>query len=535
MNNAGSQLPTDHVSAPNLFSKILSLLHQREVKIILVGSLLCLFFVAGLALVQFATPDLPDNDGYYHIRFARLMLDKGLKPEFPWLPLTILNSREFSDHHFLFHVFLIPFSLGDLRLGAKWAAVMFAALAFTSIWWLLNRQRVAYALIWSIGLLAVSEAFLYRMSITRAQSLSLAVLVLGMYWLLSKKYLLLLPLSFFYVWLYDAFPLMLILASAYVMSIWIIDEDFNLSPLLYSGIGIVFGLLLNPYFPDNVVFFIRHLLPKLSEATAVSVGSEWYPYQTTQLLANSPLSLVFFLAGCLALGLKNTRMDSKTMMSFLVAIIFGAMLFQSRRFIEYFPAFALIFCAFAWSPILAKNLEMIDVQNGQSMISRIRGSTSWENSGIKALLWGLILLVIVVLGAKNTITDAQDSIMGSKPNSLYADAAKWLEINTPEGSRVFQTDWDDFPRLFYYNTQNTYLIGLDPTYMQLYDPELYDLWVDITQGKVDNPSEQIYPRFGARYVITDLRHKSFIRAAEDDVGLMEVYKDEDAIIYEVLN
>ncbi len=48
--------------------------------------------------------------------------------------------------------------------------------------------------------------------------------------------------------------------------------------------------------------------------------------------------------------------------------------------------------------------------------------------------------------------------------------------NTPEGELVFQTDWDDFPRLFFYNTHNTYLIGLDPTYMQLYNSKLYDLW-----------------------------------------------------------
>ena len=35
--------------------------------------LLFLLFFLGMALIEFATPDLPDNDGFYHIKFAFLM------------------------------------------------------------------------------------------------------------------------------------------------------------------------------------------------------------------------------------------------------------------------------------------------------------------------------------------------------------------------------------------------------------------------------------------------------------------------------
>jgi hypothetical protein len=110
----------------------------------------------------------------------------------------------------------------------------------------------------------------------------------------------------------------------------------------------------------------------------------------------------------------------------------------------------------------------------------------------------------------------------------------WLNENTPPGSRVFQTDWDDFPRLFFYNTHNTYLAGLDPTYLQLYDPALYDTWVEITQGDVENPSQLIATTFEADYVHTDLKHTDFLRAARKDPGLQEVYRGEDAVIFEVL-
>ena len=473
---------------------------------------------------------MPDNDGYYHIRLAEVMRREGLKPAFPWLPLSILNAREYSDHHFLFHVALIPFTFGDLRLGAKWAAVTFAALAFLSVWWLLKRQRVPYAALWALGMLVVSEAFLYRMSITRAQSLSLAFMVIGLHFMMTRQYRWLLPLSFLYVWLYDAFPLIFILAAIYAGSVLVLERRLEWQPLVYTAAGLGLGMLVNPYFPDNIVFFIRHLAPKLTETTTVSVGSEWYPYRTTQLLENSPLALVVFLAGAAALGFASQRMDSKTATAFFISILFGLMLFQSRRFIEYFPPFALIFCALACKPLLQKGeAGMAGAVEDKPESTPMKKLRTFDRRMLAPAMLGLILLV----GGWFAIRDARQSISSSKPYTLYAGAAQWLSQNTEAGARVFQTDWDDFPRLFFYNTHNTYLIGLDPTYMQLYDADLYALWEKITQGKLERPSDFIYPRFGAAYVMSDLNHKDFIRRAEKDPGLQEVFRDSDAVVYAV--
>jgi hypothetical protein len=148
------------------------------------------------------------------------------------------------------------------------------------------------------------------------------------------------------------------------------------------------------------------------------------------------------------------------------------------------------------------------------------------------LVEGLLALLLVV-GTWNGLTAAQGSLRGSSPYQRYAAASAWLEKNTPAGSRVFQTDWDDFPRLFFYNTHNTYLVGLDPTYLQLYSADLYERWVEITEGKVSHPSVEIGGRFASRYVITDLAHKAFIAKANEDPGLEKVYEDGDAVIYQV--
>ena len=68
------------------------------------------------------------------------------------------------------------------------------------------------------------------------------------------------------------------------------------SALAFPAVGIALGLLINPYFPENVVFIAGHLLPKVGESV-VPVGNEWSPYETWTLATNSAGALVAVLLG----------------------------------------------------------------------------------------------------------------------------------------------------------------------------------------------------------------------------------------------
>jgi hypothetical protein len=323
-------------------------------------------------------------------------------------------------------------------------------------------------------------------------------------------------LGFGYVWLYDAFPLIGVFAVIVFAARWATERKPDWRLLLYPGIGVALGLVINPYFPHNIVFAVQHILPKLSESTSVRVGNEWYPYDTAILLKNSTLALAAFVSGGLALGLSGKRMTLAILISFLIASLFGLLLLQSRRYIEYFAPFALVFAALAWSPVLA----------GIAAHATLR----WQK-----WLPALALGVVLIPGGLVTFRDAQDSLRSAKPYQTYAGASAWLAANSPAGARVFQTDWDDFPRLFYYNTHNTYLIGLDPTYMQMFDEDLYNLWVKITQGDFEQPAAVISKQFGARYIMTDLNHTNFLDQASQDPGLVETYRDGDAVVFTVVD
>src|SRR3982750_1287216 len=125
--------------------------------------------------LQFSTQSIccGDFDSYYHIRWSRLLWE-GLRsghfpPTFQWLPLTTLNPHDYVDHHLLFHILQIPFTwFGDLRLGAKVAATIFASLAVFSCYWLIVRYRISYALVWLVALLSCSAPFLYRLNMAKA-------------------------------------------------------------------------------------------------------------------------------------------------------------------------------------------------------------------------------------------------------------------------------------------------------------------------------------------------------------------------------
>jgi len=472
-----------------------------------------------LLLVQFGSPALVGVDGYYHLRMAQLMRAEGWLPEFRWLPMTILSPAGYYDHHFLYHLLMVPFAWGDpaaggaarLALGGKVASVAIASLAFLTFWAGL-RRRVRWAAIWTLGLFAVSEAFLYRMSMPRAQAASLLLLLTAFFLLAERRFIFLAPLGFAYVWLYDAFPLLLLFAACSLAADLALERRFDARPLLYAGVGIGLGLLINPYFPRNLVFIVQHLVPKLGQP-GIPVGNEWYPYDTWTLMTNSGPAFVALGAGLFFLGKRGGRLDRATLMALLLAAVFGLLFLKARRFAEYSPPFSLLLLALTASPWLEQFAK--------------------RRRDLRRRL-ALSVAAVLVLPLGWTTWHARQAVAASAPLERYGQAATWLASHSRPGDLVFQTDWDDFPRLFFYNTTNAYILGLDPTYLQLADEDLYDEWVAITRGRIERPSASIGPRFGARFVFTDLLHEAFLVQAEADPGLREIYRDRTVVIFAVL-
>ena len=254
------------------------------------------------------------------------------------------------------------------------------------------------------------------------------------------------------------------------------------SAVAFPALGIALGLLINPYFPENVVFIAGHLLPKVGES-AVPVGNEWSPYETWTLVENSGAALAAVLLGALALGWREERIDLASLVGLGLVGVFGLMLFKSRRFVEYFPPFALIFLAFSSAPLVRSFVAAFVVADSSASSKTPMNRLLRTAAGLVAVLviGGLIYI---------TIRDTRGLVADSKPADLYAGAMlrlreEALAADPNADVTIFQTDWDDFTRQFFYFDDARYINGLDPTFMQLHDEALYEEWVDITRGRVD--------------------------------------------------
>jgi hypothetical protein len=132
-------------------------------------------------------------------------------------------------------------------------------------------------------------------------------------------------------------------------------------------------------------------------------------------------------------------------------------------------------------------------------------------------------------------------IANNEANDRYERAMVWATgkdsqggDNIPAGERIFNCNWDDFPKLFFYDTKHAYVYGLDPNYLYSENPDLYKLLLDITSGKIEEAAPDIRDKFGARFIFADAKENEDMIAKLLESGWVDtVYEDEEARILKI--
>src|ERR1041385_6876932 len=490
-----------------------------------------------------------DYDGYYHIKWARLLWDNmrvhHFPPGFPWLPLTSLNARNYVDHHLLYHIILIPFTwFRDLQTGAKVSAILFASIAVFSCYWLVVRYEIRYRLVWLLAILACSAPFLYRMNMAKAPPFAIIFLILGTYFLFERKFWPLLPLAFIFTLSYDMFVLLLIAVLAWTVVIGWSEERFEWRPLVFVIAGIAAGLIINPYFPHNLTLFYEHARMKITTGDfATKVGQEWYPYDTAEFLANCYVALAAMLVGYIAFDFSDRKRAQRPLYFMIFSTLLLLMNARWKRFAEYFPPFAILFAAFTlesfWQgravftklpqDVLADLQPFFDRQETAAAEKEKKSENNWQL--LKAAFVAFALSIALFANVYRTSRDIHES----DPRDHYAKGALWMRANVPAGEMVFNTDWDDFPRLIYYDPTHVYASGLAPSYLHEKNPDLSYLYVKITTGEQEDPGPLIRDKFGARWVFSDNTsdHDSFYDRALSSGWFDRVYEDADCSVLHI--
>jgi hypothetical protein len=343
---------------------------------------------------------------------------------------------------------------------------------------------------------------------TRVQALSLVCLLVGFHFALTHRHGALAALACVYAWLYDGFPLLLVPVGAVLVAEIVTERRLRPGIVVAALAGMAVGMIVNPYFPEYLTFMWHHLGDKLVVREPLRVGREWAPYDPLGLFANASAALAYLAFGVAALGDGRWRREGGALAAFGVAFVFLALMLRSQRFVEYFAPMATLFAALSGGAAVAE-----------------LGVTK------RRLLVGLLT---TVLTANAVGIGSMLALQGAKtPYDRYAAAAELVAREAPPGAMLCTTDWDDFPWLYFYNVESTYLIGLDPTYLRNRFRDAYWDWVDASVGKVPRPSDVFGERLPCAYVMSDRDHTGFLDLAATDPGLEQVLADDHMVLFRV--
>src|SRR5437016_10576000 len=243
------------------------------------------------------------------------------------------------------------------------------------------------------------------------------------------------------------------------------------------------------------------------------------------------------LAGYLFFDIGDRERSERPLFFLFLSTSLLLMTARWKRFAEYFPPFAILFAAFTlenyWrgravftrlpDDVLEDLQPFLDRPETAAGKKEKKQEETWQFIKVAAatVALGAALFANVYRTSKDIHeTDARDH---------YAKGTLWMRANVPAGEIIFNTDWDDFPRLFYYDPTHTYISGLDPTYLHDKNPDLSNLYVRITTGEEEDPGPLIRDKFGARWVFTDNTsdHDSFYDNATRSGWFDLVFEDDD--------
>ena len=479
-----------------------------------------LFFVGVLVAstgLQFSFPHLIGSDGFFHLRMAHSPL-----VEMPWMPQSIFGAG-WVDHQFLFHLLMTPFTWFVPGLAAaKASAAFFAALALTACYRFLQQEEVPGAALFALLPFASSWVFGMRMEMPRAQSVGLLFLVLGLMALRRGRPLLLFVLSWAFMASYHVAILALPVALLHTAVVGRSRGRFNLLPSAAVAGGIAAGLTIHPHSPRTFTFLWQHVVQKVGNADRLPVGGEWRDGilslldtsgQTDGLLqevvrvasfAGGPLLL---LAGAgLSLYLARGRRSPEAVFLLLLGAGACAGLCAGSKAVEYAAPFSALALALALRDLSPNWLLSRQVQTrlGVTLAALLFFQGTWLRSSVVA-------------------TEA--------PPDRFAAAAEFLRAEASPGEVIYHFSWADFPELVWHAPEFRYIVGLDPHFLQLESPGLWDRYADLAVCAYANPSKPIRTLFGARWALVSLPWRGAEACMMQDPNMKLVFRSEGALVY----
>jgi len=494
-----------------------------------------------------SAPVFTDPDAFYHAKLAENLARGNIVRQFTWLEGTDL-ANSFTDQHFLYHAILAPFTIFfPTMIGLKLATALINAGLILMIYGLFKKFKITLPFFYLIPLLC-SYPWLFRAGLIKAAPLFLILMIWVFHCLTKQKGAQLFIACFLGVWLYGAWPLLGLLAVLHFIITWFLEKYqaeesvlyklktvflFNAKrkivwaqELFYAGGGLLAGLVINFYFPQNLRFYWQQIwdIGVLNYQNIIAVGGEWYPYSLIALWQQAGFLLVAIDVSVLVFFLTIKKQSNYSWLWGILTLIFFLLTLKSQRYIDFFAPLATIFIGFTFNSYF-KTLSRFHLK----LLTRVH----WQIMA-SSLLLILAIYFIWTTPANDYLVVAKTNLSRGYSMNTYTQASLWLKQNTPENSLILNTNWADFPMLFYHNDDNHYLTGLDSTFAYQTNPIKYLRYRNATLGKRPDLLRQvIIDDWNASYVFVN-KKQTVLKSQLDALSeLSKVYEDNEAAIYRV--
>jgi len=532
--------------------------------------------VAVAALFRLAAPNVSDPDSFYHFRHAAVYAEKGLGyARFPWLVYSVV-SRFSADLGYGFHVLLIPFTwVRDGIQGIKLAAIFETVAVLALMYWVMRRHRIACAGAWPFVLFFLGPPLTYTFLMARPQTLTMGFSALLLSFMVSGSAWGVLLASFAICFFHlNVFVIVPVVVAGAALVKTLVGSPASLVPRprsegrdggpLKAGLatgqagrrpwewrkwvaalaGMALGVALRPNPLGAVkleyVQFVVHEIVR-RKGIPLMFGREWAAttlgdtatFFTWFLLVWVGV-MVLFVVAALARSEGGSSEDRTLLWSSLAlsVLFFVVMVHSTKRATPLWATFAVIFVAKAFSQLLH---------------GRAAKESKWLETETRLVVTWLVVAALLVMTGEVITQHLIYEQWAGRSSYRLSGAARWLEANSRPGEIVFDVNWDMFPELFFWDTRNRYVSGLDPIFLYAYDQALYwkahhlergpatsQTWgsMDREGAKMEDVHSVLKRDFAASYLVLESQRNGELEQYLDgDPRFERAHDDGEVVVY----
>ncbi len=469
--------------------------------------------------IQVISPGFSEGDEYYHIRVASFIKEYGPRYNFHWAKFSTFR-KYYSDKEFLFHLFSIPFLFfsRDIMTAGKFAIIFYNILFILTLYFILKKYLPNFLIAVFLLLPFLNYNFLVYFLKLRPVTLANIFTILGIYFLIKKKWISVLILTVLYSVAHISFFTIVIFALICEYIRFRFKEGFFIRNVYAVIIGALLGFLLHPNSPHNAVsiYLNAMLVPFYSSIdSGIRFGREFGPWSTRNAALMNFMAFFILYGSLLGAFIYRIRLKSDTYVWFACSSFYLALSFLSIRYWYITDFLLVIFFA-----SLIKDL--IDEGGITPAVPKIR------------FLLFTLLLAIILFFPKNMKLFQQAIKRDAVPNIHFKNVAGWMAAHIPAGETVYHALWSDSAYLIGLNPNNNYMVVLDPIYMLYAYPKLYLVYDNLLQGKVKKPYNFLKKMLKINYGYTDKTTGIYRQVKEDKKHFSVLYDDGMGIVFKIL-